>query len=122
MQMKSNNVVKVLAITLALSFGIAMASTNASLGSLEGEALSGSASAAEELAYRSKDDEGARLYWISVGAENGSPSAQFNYWRRLKDHENPLLRERAAYWLKLSAASGDETAIRALERLKAQKD
>ncbi len=84
------------------------------LNQLEHDALSGSPSAANELAYYFKDNEKARYFWIAIAAENGDTNAQFNYWRRLTNSENRLLRQRALFWLRKAADSGDEIAKRSL--------
>ena len=60
------------------------------------------------LHYSSGDSastEDAR-FWRQIAAENGHAVAQYNIW--FLDHESldVLLRERAFFWLRKSAASG----------------
>lgn len=45
-------------------------------------------------------------YWALVGAENGSPEAQFRAWQSLRISKDTLEQRRALYWLQKSALQG----------------
>lgn len=60
--------------------------------------------------------------WVIIAAENGDAVAQFNAYQDFMHYDTELDRERALFWLKKSAASGDKMAQDELKGLEgAQK-
>lgn len=78
---------------------------------MKGRALAGDMSAARNLALiYGKIDFKAMQYWNLIGAENGDPISQYNYAFWLLEKGAKGQKERAIFWLKKSAESGDKDA------------
>ena len=65
-----------------------------------------------------KLDDDMAEYWYLIGAENGDVVCQYNlaysYLHRKKDE---VRREKAIYWLRKAASTGDPDSIKYLNRL-----
>lgn len=55
-------------------------------------------------------------FWRQIAAENGHAIAQYNIWFLDQENSDVVLRERALFWLRKSAASGFEDAKKQLSK------
>lgn len=55
-------------------------------------------------------------FWRQIAAENGHSVAQYNIWFLDQDSSDAVLRERAFFWLRKSAASGFDDAKKQLSK------
>jgi|CXWL01.1.fsa_nt_gi TPR repeat protein len=94
------------------------------ISSLSHDAYAGAPQAAEKLSDRYFNDwsRGKRkemiekaLDWAIIGAENGSPKAQFRAYQLLGTKRDKNSQIRALFWLQRSAIAGNEDAKNALE-------
>lgn len=55
--------------------------------------------------------------WTLIGAENGDAASQYNMYQDLSDSDSRFDRERALFWLRKAAASGDADARKELKKV-----
>jgi hypothetical protein len=93
--------------------------TKVEVAKYSGEALDGSAAAAEKLAnfygFIILDFE-KELYWLQIGAEDGDVNAMHSYWVIARLNEDPDVRRRGLFWLKRAASLGDKQSLNALHK------
>lgn len=84
------------------------------------QAAKGDAEAAFRLSLHYSSGSGASAeearFWRQIAAENGHAVAQYNIWFLDQKSSDVVLRERAHFWLRKSAASGFEDAKRQLSK------
>lgn len=80
---------------------------------LEGKALDGSPDPAFRLYLHyafGEQDNNLGMFWLTISAENGQLTAQYNLGSSLSEDPDPKIRRRALYWLRLAAKGGYKRA------------